>query len=30
MKALLCEKPGSFAYITREEPAPEKGGLYLK
>jgi 2-desacetyl-2-hydroxyethyl bacteriochlorophyllide A dehydrogenase len=30
MKALLCEKPGSFAYITKNEPAREKGRAILK
>jgi 2-desacetyl-2-hydroxyethyl bacteriochlorophyllide A dehydrogenase len=27
---LVCEKPGSFAYISRDEPALEKGRAILK
>ena len=30
MKALVCKQPGSFQYITKEEPLSEKGRAILK
>jgi 2-desacetyl-2-hydroxyethyl bacteriochlorophyllide A dehydrogenase len=30
MKALVCEQPGSFQYVTKEQPAAEKGRAILK
>jgi threonine dehydrogenase-like Zn-dependent dehydrogenase len=30
MKALVCEQPGSFQYLTKEQPVAEKGRAILK
>ena len=30
MKALVCDQPGSFQYITKDEPLTQKGRAVLK